>query len=264
MTNLSNIFKNKKAFIPFIVADDPDFDTTVANIVALANGGADIVELGIPFSDPVADGKVIQAADLRAFAAGVDTETVFKIVEAARQQTDVPIVFLTYLNIVFKHGYEAFCKQCQRLNISGLVIPDLPYESRGEIVPIADKYGVDIIPLVAPTSGHRIEKIAKAASGFVYVVSSEGITGERNSFYNGIADLVKEIKKYTDVPAAIGFGIHTPEQAKHMASISDGVIIGSAIVDIVKKEKQNAPAAIEKFTKEIREAVDSVNQAKVR
>ncbi|AFR22924.1 tryptophan synthase subunit alpha [Lactobacillus helveticus] len=264
MSNLSEIFKNHKAFIPFVVADDPDFDTTVKNVVALANAGADIVELGIPFSDPVADGPVIQAADLRAFDAKVRTKTVFEIVEAARKQTDVPIVFLTYLNIVFKYGYDAFLKRCADLDVSGLVIPDLPYESRDEIVPIAEKYNIDIIPLITLTSGHRIEKIAKSASGFIYVVSSLGITGERNEFFNGLKDLVANIKQYTDVPTAIGFGVHTPEQARTMAEIADGVIIGSAIVDIVAKEKQQAPAAVGKFTKQIREAVNSVKQVPVK
>lgn len=256
MSNLTKIFENHKAFIPFVVADDPDFDTTVANIVALANNGADIVEVGIPFSDPVADGPVIQAGDLRAFAAGVSTKTVFQIVEQARKQTDVPIVFLTYLNIVFKYGYKAFCQKCQSLNISGLVIPDLPYESKAEIMPAANQYGIDIIPLITPTSGHRIEKIAKAATGFIYVVSSMGITGERDAFFDGLKDLVAEIKKYTDMPTAIGFGVHTPEQAQEMATIADGVIVGSAIVDIVAKEKQQAPAKIAAFTKSMRTAVD--------
>ena len=260
MSNLAAIFKNHKAFIPFVVADDPDFDTTVKNIVALAHGGADIVELGIPFSDPVADGPVIQAADLRAFAANVRTKTVFEIVAAARKETAVPIVFLTYLNIVFKYGYDAFLKRCAELKVSGLVIPDLPYESRAEIVPFAEKYGIDIIPLITPTSGHRIEKIAKSASGFIYVVSSVGITGERDEFFTGLKTLVTEIKRYTDVPTAIGFGIHTPQQAQTMASTADGVIIGSAIVDIVAKEAQNAPAAIEQFTKAIRAAVDTQKQ----
>lgn len=264
MSKLSEVFKNHKAFIPFVVADDPDFDTTVANIVALANGGADIVELGIPFSDPVADGPVIQAADLRAFDARVRTKTVFEIVAAAREKTQVPMVFLTYLNIVFKYGYDAFLKRCADLGVSGLVIPDLPYESRDEIVPIANKYGVDIIPLITPTSGHRIDKIAKSATGFIYVVSSMGITGERDAFFNGLKDLVAHIKQATDVPTAIGFGVHTPDQAQKMAQIADGVIIGSAIVDIVAKEKQHAPAAIEQFTKQIRQAVDSGKQVPVK
>ncbi|GHP13377.1 tryptophan synthase alpha chain [Lentilactobacillus fungorum] len=263
MSNLSDIFKNHKAFIPFVVADDPDFDTTVKNIIALAKGGADIVEVGIPFSDPIADGPVIQSADLRAFAAGVRTETVFEIVDAARKQTDVPIVFLTYLNVVFKYGYDAFCQRCQQSGVAGLVIPDMPYESRDEILPAATQAGIDIIPLITPTSGHRIEKIARAASGFIYVVSSLGITGERNEFFTGLKDLVANIRQYTDVPTAIGFGVHTPDQAKTMAGIADGVIIGSAIVDIVAKEKQNAPQAIETFTKSVRTAVDASQGARV-
>ena len=212
MSKLADVFKNHKVFIPFIVADDPDFETTVKNVVALAKGGADIVELGI----------------------------------------------------VFKYGYDAFLKRCADLNVAGLVIPDLPYESRDEIVPIAEKYGIDIIPLITPTSGHRIEKIAKSASGFIYVVSSMGITGERDEFFAGLKALVAEIKQYTNVPTAIGFGIHTPEQAQTMAGIADGVIIGSAIVDLVAKEKQQAPAAIEKFTKQIRVAVDAKKQISVK
>ena len=197
MSNLAENFKNHKAFIPFIVVDDPDFNTTVENVVALAKGGANIVELGIPFSDPVADGPIIQAADLRAFNSKVKTETAFKVVEMARKKTKVPIVFLTYLNIVFKYGYNKFLKHCNALNISGLVIPDLPYESRGEIVPISQKYDIDIIPLITPTSDFRVKKIARSASGFIYVVSSKGVTGERNKFFDGLKNLVAEIRKYT-------------------------------------------------------------------
>ncbi|AQW21236.1 tryptophan synthase subunit alpha [Lentilactobacillus curieae] len=256
MSNLSDIFKNKKAFIPFVVADDPDFDTTVKNVVSLANGGADIVELGIPFSDPVADGPVIQAADLRAFKAGITTDKVFEIVEAVRKLTDVPIVFLTYLNIPFKYGFNRFLKRCSELNVSGLVIPDLPLESRDEIVPTANQYGIDIIPLVTPTSGNRIKKIAEAATGFIYVVSSMGITGQRDSFYSGIQELVAEIRKYTNVPTAIGFGVHTPEQAAQMAEIADGVIIGSAIVDIIDKHGISAPEQVNRFAVSVSESIN--------
>ena len=257
MSNLAENFKNHKAFIPFIVVDDPDFNTTVENVVALAKGGANIVELGIPFSDPVADGPIIQAADLRAFNSKVKTETAFKVVEMARKKTKVPIVFLTYLNIVFKYGYNKFLKHCNALNISGLVIPDLPYESRGEIVPISQKYDIDIIPLITPTSDFRVKKIARSASGFIYVVSSKGVTGERNKFFDGLKNLVAEIRKYTTVPTAIGFGIHTPKQAHTMAEISDGAIIGSALVDIVANKKQKAPAFLGQFTKQIRKALDT-------
>ncbi|GAF40485.1 tryptophan synthase subunit alpha [Agrilactobacillus composti DSM 18527 = JCM 14202] len=263
MSNLKTVFNNHKAFIPFVVANDPDFDTTVQNVLALANNGADIVELGIPFSDPVADGPVIQDADLRAFAAGVTPDKIFDIVAEIRKQSDVPLIFLTYLNIVFKYGYDAFCKKCQTLGISGLVIPDMPYEERDELAPFADKYGIDLVPLVTPTSGHRIEKIAKAATGFIYVVSSLGITGTRDSFSQNLNELIADIRKYTAVPTAIGFGIHTPEQAYEMAEIADGAIIGSAIVDLVAKHGQDAPKYLGQYAKEIRTALDNQAQQAV-
>lgn len=234
MSNLKEVFANKKAFIPFVVADDPDIETTVANVLTLAQNGADIVELGIPFSDPVADGPVIQKADLRAFKADVNTNVVFEIVEKIRQKSSVPIVFLTYLNIPFKYDYDKFCQRCQELDIAGLVIPDAPIEEQGELKPYAEKYGVDLIPLIAPTSADRIEKIAQSATGFIYVVSSLGVTGVRDELaIQQLSETIERIKKVTDVPAAIGFGIHSPEQAGKLATIADGIIIGSAVVQIV-------------------------------
>ncbi|AKP68001.1 tryptophan synthase subunit alpha [Companilactobacillus ginsenosidimutans] len=255
MTNLKQVFENKKAFIPFVVSDDPDFQTTVDSIVTLAENGADIVELGIPFSDPVADGPVIQAADLRAFDAGVNTNVVFDIVTKAREKTDVPIIFLTYLNIAFKYGYEAFCQRCQSLNITGLVIPDLPYEESDELQPIAEKYGIDLIPLIAPTSGDRIEKIAKKATGFIYMVSSLGVTGVRNDFSKQLQDTIERIKKVTDVPVAIGFGIHSPEQAAELSRISDGIIIGSAVVKIIANSDGNTQKDLADYAQSIKEAI---------
>lgn len=234
MSNLKKVFANKKAFIPFVVADDPDVDTTVASVLTLAQNGADIVELGIPFSDPVADGPVIQKADLRAFEAGVSTKVVFEIVEKIRQISSIPIVFLTYLNIPFKYGYDKFCHRCQELDVAGLVIPDAPIEEQGELRPFADKYGIDLIPLIAPTSDNRIEKIAQSATGFIYVVSSLGVTGVRDKLaIQQLNETIKRIKKVTDVPAAIVFGIHSPEQTAKLATIADGIIIGSAVVQIV-------------------------------
>lgn len=256
MTNLQEVFNNKKAFIPFVVADDPNFDTTVDSIVTLANNGADIVEIGIPFSDPVADGPVIQDADLRAFDQGVNTNVVFDIVEKARQQTDVPIIFLTYANIPFKFGYEAFCKKCQKLDISGLVIPDLPIEEQAELRTVADQYGVHLIQLVAPTSGDRIEKIAKQASGFIYMVSSLGVTGVRNDFSKQLSDTISRIKQVTDVPVAIGFGIHSPEQAAQLSSISDGIIIGSAVVKLIAENNNGSTQDdLASYARSIKEAI---------
>ena len=255
MTNLKEVFANKKAFIPFVVADDPNFDTTVDSIITLAENGADIVELGIPFSDPVADGPVIQDADLRAFAAGVNTDVVFDIVEKARQKTDVPIIFLTYLNIAFKYGYEAFCQKCQDLNITGLVIPDLPFEEQDELQPIATKHNIDLIPLIAPTSGDRIEKIAKRATGFIYMVSSLGVTGVRNDFSKELSETIDRIKKVTDVPVAIGFGIHSPEQAEKLSQISDGIIIGSAVVKLIANNSDNTQEELAEYARSIKDAI---------
>lgn len=240
MNKLEEVFKNKKAFIPFVVADDPDFDTTVQNILTLANNGADIIELGIPFSDPVADGPVIQVADLRAFDAGVNTNVVFDIVAKVRESTDVPLIFLTYTNIVFKYGYEEFCKRCRDLNISGLVIPDLPLEEQGDLREFAKQYDISLIQLIAPTSGDRIEKIAKQAEGFIYMVSSMGVTGQREDFSKKLANTIEEIRKYTDVPVTIGFGIHSAEQAQALSKIADGIIIGSAIVELIAEGKDLA------------------------
>ncbi|WP_125714565.1 tryptophan synthase subunit alpha [Companilactobacillus kedongensis] len=245
MNKLQKIFENKKVFIPFVVANDPDFNTTVQNVLTLADNGADIVELGIPFSDPVADGPVIQAADLRAFEAGVNVNVVFDIVEKVRESTNVPIVFLTYTNIAFKFGYEAFCKKCHELNISGLVIPDLPLEEQGDLKKYTDQYDISLIQLVAPTSDERITKIAKAAQGFIYMVSSMGVTGKREDFSNELSPTIKRIKEVTDVPVAIGFGIHSVQQAQDLSGLADGIIIGSAVVELVNKGEDLAKYANE-------------------
>lgn len=256
MTKLQEAFQNQKAFIPFVVANYPDADATVNNVVSLAQAGADIIELGIPFSDPVADGPVIQAADVQALKKGdLTTDKLFAMVKAIREQTDVPLVFLTYLNIVFKYGYEAFVEECTKVGVNGLVIPDLPLEEQGELAPIANAHGVDVIPLITPTSGDRIEKIAKSATGFIYVVSSLGVTGERSEFDQHLMELVARIRQVTDVPTAIGFGIHTPEQARGMAEIADGVIIGSACVKITEEQGPNAPAALADYAKQIKQAI---------
>ncbi|MQS89223.1 tryptophan synthase subunit alpha [Companilactobacillus mishanensis] len=255
MSKLKKVFENKKAFIPFIVADDPDFDTTVESVVTLAENGADIVELGIPFSDPVADGPVIQDADLRAFKAGVNTDVVFDIVKKIRERTDVPLVFLTYLNIAFKYGYEEFCAKCQSLGVLGLVIPDLSLEEQGELKGIANNHDVDIIPLVAPTSGDRIEAIAESATGFIYMVSSLGVTGVREDFSKQLSTTVDRIKKVTDVPVAIGFGIHSPEQAEELSEFSDGIIIGSAVVKMIDEGKPTLQNDLANFAQGIKQAI---------
>lgn len=264
MNNLTQVFKKRKAFISFVVAGDPNFNVTVAHVVALANAGSDIVELGIPFSDPVADGPEIQAADLRAFKDHTTTERVFEMVTAIREQTQVPLVFLTYINIVFKYGYEAFTKRCAELGVSGLVIPDLPLEEQDELRPFADRFGINLIPLIAPTSPvERIQKIAKKATGFIYVVSSMGVTGVRNDIQTDLKALIENIHQVTDVPTAIGFGIHTPQQAATMAELADGVIVGSAIVHQIAagNTRQHTDLALTEYVKQVRTAIDKVSIA---
>jgi len=252
MSKISAAFADHKAFIPFIVSGDPTPEETLKNIKALADGGADIIELGITFSDPVADGPVIQQGDLRAFAGGISVEGVFEIVEKAREFTDIPMAFLTYANIPFRYGYDAFCARCAKLGVDALVIPDLPYEEQGEIRPSTDKYGIDLVELITLTSGkERVKKLAAAAQGFIYVVSSEGVTGTRDEFDSRLTQLLADIHSVTDVPAAIGFGIHTADQARAMAKIADGVIVGSGIVQIVGDKGKDAPAAIELYVNEL-------------
>lgn len=254
MSNLNKVFANKKVFIPFIVADDPDIETTVINVLTLAKNGADIVELGIPFSDPVADGPVIQKADLRAFKAGVNTNVVFEIVEKIRQKSDVPIIFNTYLNIPFKYGYDKFCQRCDELDVAGLVIPDAPIEEQGELKPFADKHGIDLIPSIAPTSASRIEMIAQSATGFIYVISPLGAVGISDELaMQQLTATIQKINKVTDVPVVIGSGIHSPEQASKLAAIADGISIDSDVVEIVASgDVQNN---LSEYTQRIKDSI---------
>ena len=229
MTNLKEVFADKKVFIPFVVADDPDVETTVQSILTLAENGADIIELGVPFSDPVADGPVIQKADLRAFAAGVNRNVVFEIVEKVRETSDVPIIFDTYLNIPFKYGYDKFCQKCQELNVAGLIIPDAPIEEQAELKPFADKYGIDLVPTVAPTSAGRIEKLAQAAEGFIYVISIFGATGVSDEMATQqLQATVQQIRAVSDVPI-----VTATEEVGKVAGLVDGILIENAVVKII-------------------------------
>ncbi len=256
MSRISKAFDNKKAFIAFLTAGDPNKEKTTEYILAMAEAGADIVEIGIPFSDPTAEGPVIQAANLRALNGGINTEAVFGIAESVRKKSDVPLVFLTYINPVFKYGYERFFARCSETGVDGIIIPDLPFEEINEISGTAQKHGVDIIPLVAPTSQNRIQKIAMAASGYVYIVSSMGVTGMRNQIKTDIKQIVNTVRTVTDVPAAVGFGISTPEQAKSMAEIADGVIVGSAIVKIIEQHGENASQELKDYITRMKSAIN--------
>lgn len=240
MSKIKKAFENKKAFIAFITAGDPSLEKTEEFVLTAEKAGADLVEIGIPFSDPIADGPVIQEASVRALKNNVTTDDVFELVASIRKKTDIPLVFLTYLNPVFKYGYEKFLARCKELGLDGLIIPDLPFEEKGEIAPLAREYGVDIISLIAPTSEQRIQTIAKDSSGFLYIVASMGVTGMRAEIKTDLPSILKAVKEASDTPTAVGFGIHTPKQAKEISQYADGVIVGSAIVKIIAEHGDNA------------------------
>jgi tryptophan synthase alpha chain len=257
MNRISNAFKNKnkKVFIGFLTAGDPDIKKSEEFILEMARAGADLVEIGIPFSDPIAEGKVIEAANTRALSCGTTTDTVFELVQNVRGKTQIPLVFLTYLNPVFKYGYEKFFKRCNSTGIDGIIIPDLPFEEKGELAYYAEQNDVNIISLIAPTSKERIKRIAKNSAGFIYLVSSMGVTGVRDSIDTDLESIIIDIRSVTDIPVAIGFGISTPEQAGRFGGISDGVIVGSAIVKIIEQHGQNAAPYIYEYVKSMKSAL---------
>ena len=255
MSKIAKAFENGKAFIPFLTVGDPDGDKTVEFVLEMERAGADLVELGIPFSDPTAEGVVIQDANVRALKGGMRLKGVFGVVEKIREKSQIPLVFLTYLNPVFNYGYEAFFAKCQELGVDGMICPDLPYEERGEVEEVAEKYGVDLIALIAPTSEERIQMIAKAAKGYIYIVSSMGVTGVRSKITTDIGRIVEAVRKVTDVPCAIGFGISTPEQAHEMAALSDGAIVGSAIVKIIAQYGEDAAPHVYEYVKAMKDAL---------
>lgn len=258
MNRIENAFKNKKAFIGFLTAGDPTFDSSFENIMAAIKAGADLIEIGIPFSDPIAEGVVIQGADLRALQAGMTTDLAFELAQKVRRETDIPLVFMTYLNPVFKYGYDRFFARCKEIGVDGLICPDMPFEEKSEADEIAKKHGISIISMIAPTSEARIKSIAESADGFLYIVSSMGVTGVRSEIKTDLASIMESVKKYKKVPAAIGFGVSTPEQAEKMAALSDGVIVGSAIVRIVEKYGEKAAPEIYNFVKSMTDAVHKI------
>lgn len=257
MSKIKNAFAGGKAFIAFLTAGDPSAEKTADYILAMEEAGADLIEIGIPFSDPTAEGPVIQEANIRALSKGMTTDGVFGIVEEVRRKSQIPLVFLTYLNPVFHYGYEAFFEKCEELGVDGIIIPDLPYEEKGDLAEIAKIHGVDVISMIAPTSRQRIQMIAKEAKGFLYIVSSMGVTGVRNNIETDIPAIVSSIREVTDIPAAVGFGISTPDQAETMAAASDGAIVGSAIVKLIEKHKDHAEEALREYVKTMKAAVKS-------
>lgn len=255
MNKIKSAFENGKAFIAFVTCGDPDLKTTAAVVRAAVENGADLIELGIPFSDPTAEGPVIQGANVRALNGGVTTDKIFALVKELRQDVKVPMVFMTYSNVIFSYGADRFLSICKEIEIDGLILPDLPYEEKEEFLPVCHKYGVDLISLVAPTSKNRIAMIAKEAEGFLYIVSSLGVTGTRSEIKTDLKSIVEVVRQNTDLPCAIGFGISTPEQAKKMADLSDGAIVGSAIIKLLEKYGKDAPKYVGEYVKSMKDAL---------
>lgn len=255
MSNIAKAFEGGKAFIPFVTCGDPDLETTGKIVREMAANGADLIELGIPFSDPTAEGPVIQGANIRALSGGVTTDKIFDFVRELRKDVSVPLVFMTYANVVFSYGAERFISTCQQIGIDGIILPDLPFEEKDEFLPICRQYSVDLISLIAPTSADRVAMIAKDADGFIYIVSSLGVTGERSQITTDISKLVSVIRENTDIPCAVGFGISNPEQAKNMSQFADGVIVGSAIVRKIAQHGKDSAKPVGEFVKQMKDAI---------
>ena len=255
MSNIRKAFENGKAFIPFITCGDPDLETTAAAVRAAVENGADLIELGIPFSDPTAEGPVIQGANIRALSGGITTDKIFDFVRELRMDVTVPMVFMTYTNVVFSYGAQRFISACKDIGIDGLILPDLPFEEKDEFMPLCSRYGVELVSLIAPTSENRIAMIAKNAEGFLYIVSSLGVTGTRSEIKTDLASIVRVVRENTDVPCAIGFGIAKPEQAKNVCQYADGAIVGSAIVKIVAEHGKESVPYVGEYVKSMKDAI---------
>jgi tryptophan synthase alpha chain len=259
MSNIKDAFKGKKAFIAYLMAGDPNLDKTAEYILALQEGGADLIEIGIPFSDPIAEGETIQNANLRAFASKTTLNGIFEMTLALKGKVKIPLLFMSYVNPIFNYGYDAFFKRCLDCGVTGVILPDVPFEEQGEVLPFAQKYGIEIITLIAPTSFRRIENIAKTAEGFIYLVSSMGVTGVRSVISDDIRPIAAAIRERTDTPVAVGFGIHTPEQAAEISRYADAVIVGSAIVNIIAKNSGKTGIELTEYVRAMKKGMGAIN-----
>ena len=255
MNRIAEAFQKEKVFIPFITCGDPDLETTGKVVRAAVAGGAGLIELGIPFSDPTAEGPVIQGANLRALSGGATTDKIFDFVRDLRKDVKIPLVFMTYANVVFSYGAERFLKNCREIGIDGIILPDVPFEEKEEFGGLCRKYGVALISMIAPTSENRIAMIAREAEGFLYIVSSLGVTGVRSEIKTDLSSILRVVREHTDVPCAIGFGISTPEQAEKMARIADGVIVGSAIIKLLAAHGREAAEPVGDYVRSMKEAI---------
>lgn len=257
MSRITEAFQGRKALIAFITGGDPDIDMTEKLIIAMSEAGADLIEIGVPFSDPVAEGPVIQAADERALAGGCTVDGLLDMAARVSGRISTPLLFMTYFNPVFVYGVNKFTKRCASCGVQGVIVPDLPFEHRQELMESCGCSGLDMISMIAPTSGQRIQTIAREAEGFLYCVSSLGVTGVRSHLGSAAAQMIISAKTVTQLPCAVGFGISTPEQARHMADIADGVIVGSAIVKIVAEHGRHSVEPVRRFVSELRQAIDN-------
>lgn len=255
MSKLDKAFTGGKAVIAFLTAGDPTIGDSVRYVQVMEEAGADLIEIGVPFSDPIADGPVIMEADVWALAGHIHLPQAMEEARAIRRVSEIPLVFLTYFNPVFSYGAERFFRDCAEIGIGGVIIPDLPIEEQDEVHPFAEEYGVSLIQMIAPTSKERIRRIAERASGFLYIVSSMGVTGMRDGFSMNVEDMIAAVREVTDVPCAVGFGIHTPEQARQMAAGADGIITGSAVVDLIGKHGGAADEALRTYIRSMKAAV---------
>ena len=257
MNTIQQAFQGHKAFVAFLTCGDPDIETTEKLILAMDTAGADLIELGVPFSDPTAEGPVIMAASERALRGGVTTDAVFQMAKRISPKIKAPLAMMTYANVVFSYGTERYLQAAEDAGIQALILPDVPFEEKAEFAPACKAHGIAFVSLVAPTSNARIQKIAREAEGFVYCVSSLGVTGARAEITTDIGDMVRRIREVTTVPTAIGFGISTPEQAKDMAKKADGVIVGSAIVKLIADYGRDAVEPVREYVKAMKQAIIS-------
>lgn len=255
MSELAKAFDHGKAFIGFITCGDPDLETTGKIIREMVRNGCDLIELGIPFSDPTAEGPVIMAADERALSKGITTDEIFAFTKELRKEVHVPMLYMTYANVVYHYGVEEFCTKAEDAGVSGLILPDVPFEEKADFEPICQAHGIDLVSMIAPTSENRISMIAREAKGFVYVVSSLGVTGTRKCITTDLSPMIRLIRETTSIPCAIGFGISDPEQCRKMASISDGSIVGSGIIKIVAEYGRDAPEYVGRFVRSMKDAI---------
>ncbi|MCL2199638.1 MAG: tryptophan synthase subunit alpha [Defluviitaleaceae bacterium] len=266
MNRIANAFAasgetENKALIAFIMGGDPDIETTEKLIIAMEQAGVDLFEIGIPFSDPAADGLVIQQASVRALEKGCTADDLLNMVqrlrsgENAAKKITAPITFLTYANSIFAYGKERFMERCRDCGVDGVIVPDIPYEEKEELADVCEKYGIAHISMVAPTSKERTETIAREAEGFLYCVSTLGVTGIREKIRTNVQETIEKVRAVSDIPCAVGFGISTPEQARDMASVSDGVIIGTAIVKIIGEYGRESVEPVRQYVARIKDAL---------